>query len=97
MAIIRCPKCDGRGEAWIYQEGSSVAGYSSICTGCGGTGSVADYVHAPVGGSITIWIGCPHCHKQIEIQQHQTSYVTVMPIEGECWIDVLIAEHTSLS
>lgn len=85
MAIMKCPKCDGSGSFWTSQEGTASAGYMSTCPSCGGTGYVTDgvnYVNAPMGSPVTIWIKCPHCGKQIEIKQYQyqSSYVAVEPL-----------------
>ena len=45
MAILKCPKCGGRGEIIIYEEQGRTTAVGSIrhtCPSCGGKGYVTD-------------------------------------------------------
>ena len=80
---MRCPKCDGGGQVWNYQEGPATDRYSSTCPSCGGLGYIPDtinYLQSPIGGEVKAWIKCPHCEKQIKVSEFQYHTVVASPL-----------------
>ena len=81
MTLPKCPECGGGGYIWEGNDNSTVGIQRLNCPSCGGKGYVSEYVQAPISSIPVMWIKCPHCGKDIEVQQFQGSYNAFVPLK----------------